>query len=76
MKMQVGSLTSLNGLGVWHCHELWFRPAAVALIQPLAWVLPYATGAALKRKKERERERKKEGKKERILNRGTGNNDY
>ena len=30
---------------------LWFRPAAVALIQPLAWKPPYATGAALKKKK-------------------------
>ena len=31
---------------------LWHRLAAVAPIQPLAWELPYATGAALKRKKE------------------------
>ena len=30
---------------------LWYRPAAVALIQPLAWELPYATGATLKKKK-------------------------
>ena len=29
---------------------LWLRSAAVALIQPLAWELPYATGEALKRK--------------------------
>ena len=27
---------------------LWHRPAAVALIRPLAWELPYAMGAALK----------------------------
>ena len=33
---------------------LWFRPAAVALIQPLAWKPPYATGAALKKKKTEE----------------------
>ena len=26
---------------------LWSRPAATALIQPLAWELPYAMGAAL-----------------------------
>ena len=32
-------------------HWLWCRPAAVALIQPLAWELLYATGAALKKKK-------------------------
>ena len=30
---------------------LWHRLAAMALIQPLAWELPYATGAALKRQK-------------------------
>ena len=29
--------------------ELWCRPAAAALIQPLAWELPYTVGAALKR---------------------------
>ena len=53
---------------------LWCSLAAVALIGPLAWELPYATGVALKSKKRkegrkegRERERKKErkGKKER-----------
>ena len=27
------------------------RPAAAARIQPLAWELPYATGAALKKTK-------------------------
>ena len=30
---------------------LWCRLAAVALIQPLAWEIPYAVGVALKRKK-------------------------
>ena len=30
---------------------LWYRPAAVALIRPLAWEPPYAVGMALKRKK-------------------------
>ena len=34
---------------------LWCRLAAVALIQPLAWDLPYAVGAALKKKKRRKR---------------------
>ena len=29
---------------------LWCRPAGAALIQPLTWKLPYATGAALKTK--------------------------
>ena len=28
---------------------LWHRPAATALIQPLAWEPPYAMGVALKR---------------------------
>ena len=32
---------------------LWFRPAAIALIQPLAWELPYAMGAALKKEKKK-----------------------
>ena len=39
---------------------LWYRPAAVSLIQPLAWELPYAAGAALKgqrKKKEKRKER-------------------
>ena len=30
---------------------LWCRPAATALIQPLAWEPPYATSVALKRQK-------------------------
>ena len=33
---------------------LWCSLAAVALIRPLAWETPYATGAALKRPKEKE----------------------
>ena len=33
---------------------LWCRPAAVAPIQTLAWELPYATGATLKRPKKSE----------------------
>ena len=32
---------------------LWCRPAAIALIRPLAWDLPYIAGAALKKKKEK-----------------------
>ena len=30
---------------------MWHRPAAVALIRPLAWELPHAADAALKSKK-------------------------
>ena len=31
--------------------RLWCGPPAVAPIQPLAWELPYAAGAAIKRRK-------------------------
>ena len=34
---------------------LWRRPAVVAPIRPLAWEQPYATRAALKRKKGKEK---------------------
>ena len=36
---------------------LWLWPEATALIRPLAWELPYATGEALKRQK-RKKEKK------------------
>ena len=38
---------------------LWCRLAAVALIRPLAWELPYAVGAALKKDREKEKKKKK-----------------
>ena len=73
--MQVQSLTSLSGSGAAlsggvgrRCSLdlvfLWlrYRLVAVGLIQPLAWELPYATGAALKSKREKEMmKEKKEG---------------
>ena len=31
---------------------LWHRPAAAAPIRPLAWELPHAAGAALKKQKQ------------------------
>ena len=34
---------------------LWCRPAATALIQPLAWEPPNAVGAALKRKRKKKK---------------------
>ena len=37
---------------------LWYRPAATALIEPLAWEPPYTAGATLKKKKRK----KKKGK--------------
>ena len=63
MRMQVQSLASLSWLRIQCCWELgsdprllwlWCRPAAAAPVRPLAWELPYASGAALKNtKKER-----------------------
>ena len=49
MRMQVRSRALLSGLRIWCCRELWCRPAAAALILPLAWEIPYAAGAALKK---------------------------
>ena len=37
---------------------LWYRPSASALIQPLAWELPYATEASLKRQKKKKKKKK------------------
>jgi len=47
MSCGVGLRCSWDTLLLW----LWCRPAAVTLIQPLAWELLYALGVALKRKK-------------------------
>ena len=38
---------------------LWCRPAATALIRPLAWEPPYAVGVALKDKKNKTKKPKK-----------------
>ena len=46
MSCGVGCRCSSNPTLLWLC----CRPAAVALIQPLAWELPYAMDVALKRK--------------------------
>ena len=54
MRMQVQCLVLLRWLRIWCCHELWCRPAAAALIQPLAWELPYVRGVTLKKKKDKE----------------------
>ena len=45
----VGHRHSLNPAKLW----LWHRMAAAALILPLAWELPYATGGVLKGKKQK-----------------------
>ena len=47
----------ITGLRIWHCRELWYRPATIAPIRPLAWEPPYAAGAALKKKKQNKRTR-------------------
>ena len=45
--IDVGHRCGLDPTLLW----LWCRPEAAAPIQPLAWELPYASGAALKNKK-------------------------
>ena len=39
---------------------LWHRPAATALIGPLAWEPPYATGVALRRQKKKKNKENKD----------------
>ena len=36
---------------------LWFRLAAIAPTEPIAWELPYAAGAALNRQKKKRKEK-------------------
>ena len=47
MSYGVGQRCGLDLLLLW----LWRRPAAAALMGPLAWELPYAADTALKKKK-------------------------
>ena len=47
----LGHRCSLDPALLW----LWCRLEAVALIQPLAWELPYAAGAALKKKERKKK---------------------
>ena len=54
MSCGVGCRHGLDLVLLW----LWHRPAAVALIRPLAWELPYAAGAALKRTKRKTKTKK------------------
>ena len=75
MRLQVGSLALLSGLRIQRCCELcvggrhsldlvllwlWRRPAATALIGPLAWEPPHATGAALEKAKRQKEKKRKE----------------
>ena len=54
MNCGVGRRSSLDPELLW----LWRRQAATALIEPLGWEPPYATGAALKRQKKKKVENK------------------
>ena len=55
MSCSVGRRLGLDPTLLW----LWCRPAAIALIRPLAWEPPYAVSAPLeKTKKGRKKERK------------------
>ena len=49
MSCGVGRRCGLDPTLLW----LWYRPAAIAPIQPLAWELQYAKGAAIKRQKKK-----------------------
>ena len=68
MRIRVQFLASLSGLRIWRCCKLWHRlqmwlrygvlrlwqkPAVAALIRLPPWELPYATGAAIKKKKKK-----------------------
>ena len=54
MSCGVGRRHGLDPVLLW----LWLWPAAVALIQPLAWELPYAEGTALKGEKTKQNKQK------------------
>ena len=63
--MWVRSLAWLSGLWIQRCRELWCRPAAAALTQPLVWEAPYAVGVAEGMEgMEGEKKERKEGSKE------------
>ena len=49
---------------------LWYKPAAVTLIRPLAWKPPYAAGAALKRQKDKKKKKKKKKQKASFFSEG------
>ena len=58
---------------------LWCRPAATALMRPLAWHPPYAVGVALKRQTTKRKKKKRkmsvegEGQPSNFTDRGSGN---
>ena len=58
MSCGVGCRQGLNLALLW----LWRRPAAIAMIQPLAWERTYAMDVALKRQRDKKKKKKKERK--------------
>ena len=81
MRTQIQSLASISGLRIHIAMScgvgcrcgldptllwLWCRPAATALIRPLAWEPPYAMGAAL------EKDKRQKKKKSVVLEKLTG----
>ena len=54
MNCGIGHRCGLDLVLLW----LWHRPAAAALIRSLAWEPPYATGAALEKKKKKQKNAK------------------
>ena len=54
MSCGVGRRCGLDPTLLW----LWLRLAATALIQPVAWELPYAMGIALKSKKKKKKKQR------------------
>ena len=61
MSCGVGHRCGLDPALLW----LWYRPAATAPIQPLAWEPPYASGAAQEMAERQKKKKKKKRKKER-----------
>ena len=62
--VQDTALTMSCGVGHRHGSDpmlLWHRLEATALIRPLAWELPYAPDAALKRQKKKKKSERGEG---------------
>ena len=51
MSCGIGRRRGLDPMLLW----LWCRPEATALIRPLAWELPYAACAALKRQQQQQK---------------------
>ena len=58
MSSGVGRRCSSDPVLLWP----WHRPAAVALIGPVDWELPYANGAAQKSKKKKKKKKKRKKK--------------